>query len=73
MMGINTTRGNAMQSTNTSSPTRRWLMIGVLGAGICGLPLAYAASDDVILESLQTDHLNLSLERVANGFEHPWG
>ena len=73
MMGINTTKGNAMQSTNTSSPTRRWLMTGVLGAGIFGLPLACAASNDVILESLQTDHLNLSLERVANGFEHPWG
>lgn len=27
---------------------------------------------DVVLESLQTNHITLSLERIANGFEHPW-
>lgn len=64
-----------MLSTVTSHPTRHRLTPGVLGAGISGLMLACVtstASAEVVLESLQTDHITLSLERIATGFEHPW-
>ncbi|BBI52682.1 hypothetical protein HORIV_51030 [Vreelandella olivaria] len=57
---------------NNSHPTR--LNPTVL-AGISGLVLASAintAEAETIQESLETDHLTLSIERIADGFEHPW-
>ncbi|MCD1585092.1 PQQ-dependent sugar dehydrogenase [Halomonas sp. IOP_14] len=44
-------------------------------ARISGLVLAGAintANAEIVQESLETDHLNLSIERIADGFEHPW-
>ena len=44
-------------------------------AGISGLVLASAintAKAEILQESLETDHLTLSIERIADGFEHPW-
>ncbi|MDN6322780.1 MAG: PQQ-dependent sugar dehydrogenase [Halomonas sp.] len=55
---------------HTGKPTSPWLT-PVLG----GLVLASAistANAEVIEEALETDHLTLSIERVADGLEHPW-
>ncbi|MEL7614806.1 PQQ-dependent sugar dehydrogenase [Halomonas sp. ATBC28] len=44
-------------------------------ARISGLVLAGAintANAEIVQESLETDHLNLSIESIADGFEHPW-
>lgn len=57
---------------NNSHSTR--LKPAVL-AGFSGLVLASAintAKAEIIQESLETDHLTLSIERIADGFEHPW-
>lgn len=59
-----------MINMHTSKPTSPWLT-PVLG----GLVLASAistANAEVIEEALETDHLTLSLERVADSLEHPW-
>ncbi len=59
---------------NKSNHTQRPLTPAVC-AGISGLVLAGAinmANAEVVQESLKTDHLNLSIERIADGFEHPW-
>ncbi|MDQ7728746.1 PQQ-dependent sugar dehydrogenase [Halomonas sp. SpR8] len=61
-----------MLYVNNSHPTR--LPPAVL-AGINGLVLASAintAKAEIIQDSLETDHLTLSIERIADGFEHPW-
>ncbi|MCA8863526.1 PQQ-dependent sugar dehydrogenase [Halomonas sp. SBBP1] len=57
---------------NNSHSTR--LKPAVL-AGFSGLVLASAintAKAEIIQESMETDHLTLSIERIADGFEHPW-
>lgn len=63
-----------MHYTNQSNHSFRRLTPGVW-AGIGGLMLASAintANADVVQEALETDHLTLSIERIADGFEHPW-
>lgn len=63
-----------MLSINKSNHTHRRRAPTAL-AGISGLVLASAfntANSEIIQESLETDHLTLSIERVAEGFEHPW-
>lgn len=64
-----------MTYTHKSHTTggRHAVSVGV--AGISGLILAAAistANAEVVQESLETDHLTLSIERIAGGFEHPW-
>jgi len=69
---INVTRGHAMLHMNNH--TQRPLPPGAW-ARISGLVLAGAintANAEIVQESLETDHLNLSIERIADGFEHPW-
>ncbi len=69
---INVTRGHAMLHMNNH--TQRPLPHGAW-ARISGLVLAGAintANAEIVQESLETDHLNLSIERIADGFEHPW-
>ena len=69
---INVTRGHAMLHMNNH--TQRPLLPGAW-ARISGLVLAGAintANAEIVQESLETDHLNLSIERIADGFEHPW-
>lgn len=53
--------------------------VGLTGRGrvlaISGLLLAgtlSTAQAEVVHESIETKHLNVSIERVATGFEHPW-
>jgi len=64
-----------MHYTNKSHSTRHWLAPGIRVAGISGLILAATmnnANAEVIQASLETEHLTLSIERIAEGFEHPW-
>ncbi|MEA2117146.1 PQQ-dependent sugar dehydrogenase [Halovibrio sp. HP20-50] len=59
-----------MHSANKSCLTAR-LLVPALG----GLVVASAidtAKAEVVQEALETDHLTLSIERVADGLEHPW-
>jgi len=59
-----------MIDTTISKPISRWVT-----PILSGLALASAVSiaqAEVIEESLETDHLTLSIERVADGLEHPW-
>nr|WP_289072582.1 PQQ-dependent sugar dehydrogenase [uncultured Halomonas sp.] len=39
---------------------------------LTGLLLASAAHADVVHQTLDTDHLAITIERVADGFENPW-
>ena len=64
-----------MHYTNKSHSTRHWLAPGVRVAGVSGVILAATmnnANAEVIQASLETEHLTLSIERIAEGFEHPW-
>ena len=64
-----------MHYANKSHSTRHWLAPGIRVAGLSGLILAATmnnANAEVIQASLETDHLTLSIERIAEGFEHPW-
>ena len=64
-----------MHYANKSHSTRLWLAPGIRVAGISGLILAATmnnANAEVIEASLETEHLTLSMERIAEGFEHPW-
>ncbi|CAO1666940.1 Glucose/Sorbosone dehydrogenase domain-containing protein [Halomonas sp. NYA30] len=64
-----------MHYANKSHSTRLWLAPGIRVAGISGLILAATmnnANAEVIEASLETEHLTLSMKRIAEGFEHPW-
>ncbi|WP_339882936.1 PQQ-dependent sugar dehydrogenase [Vreelandella maris] len=64
-----------MHYANKRHSTRHWLAPGIRVAGLSGLILAATmnnANAEVIQASLETDHLTLSIERIAEGFEHPW-
>ena len=39
---------------------------------LAGLLLASGAHAEVIHSALETDHFSITIERVADGFEHPW-
>lgn len=64
-----------MRYTNKSNPSRRVWAAGFQKVGISGLILAAAinsANAEVVQESLETDYFSLSIERIADSFEHPW-
>jgi len=56
------------------SPSRRSLTIALLtGAWVTGAVVAIpAAAAEVIAPRLATEHVDLRLERLATGLEHPW-
>nr|WP_298055747.1 PQQ-dependent sugar dehydrogenase [uncultured Halomonas sp.] len=63
-----------INNSNNSNHTSRRLTAG-MWAGISGLVLASAmntANADIVQASLETDHLPISIERVADGLQHPW-
>ncbi len=43
-----------------------------MAPSLTGLLLASAAHADVVHQALDTDHLAITIERVADGFENPW-
>ncbi|PRY66631.1 glucose/arabinose dehydrogenase [Vreelandella songnenensis] len=55
-----------MQDANKKNTTSRWLAPGF--AALC-LTAGMASAQGEVIE---TEHLPISLERVAEGFEHPW-
>lgn len=59
-----------MHDVNQTSLTSR-LLIPAVG-GLVLASMISTAQADIVQERLETDHINLSLERVADGFEHPW-
>lgn len=59
-----------MYYVNQTSLTSR-LLTPAFGALVLA-SMMNTAQADVVQELLETDHLNLSIERVADGFEHPW-
>lgn len=59
-----------MHSANRSCLTTRLLAPAV--GGLLVASAIDAAQAEVVQEALETEHLTLTIERIADGLEHPW-
>lgn len=67
---MNTTRQTAQIARLPTFLSARWLTPAISGLLLAGSISAVQA--EVVHESISTEHIDISIERIAEGFQNPW-